>query len=265
MSEIRSRIPCTSRLIRFRSPSPDASDFFLKHPYPPTSTTRTPSSSSLSSSQRKRRRRARCLSPALLCCGRASPASDSDSDLDDDETAPHPRSPSSPRIEIFEWTPEMVDSFKLELEKLVILDFLIRNTDRGLDNFMIKPCLAPPSCSSPDSDSDFQPHLHLAAIDNSLAFPHTHPQGWRTFPYGWLYLPLQLLDHPWSKETREWYLKKLEDRKWWSELGKDMRSEFVRDCEGKEEETEKSWRKQWSVVKGQGWNLVQSLRDENEG
>jgi len=161
----------------------------------------------------------------------------------------------------------MVESFKLELEKLVILDFLIRNTDRGLDNFMIKPCLSPSSCSPPtsDSDDDFQPHLHLAAIDNSLAFPHTYPQGWRTYPYGWLYLPLPLLDHPWSEETRGRYLEKLEDREWWSELGKDMREEFVRDCEGKEEETEKAWRKQWSVVKGQGWNLVQSLRDDNEG
>ena len=33
-----------------------------------------------------------------------------------------------------------------------------------------------------------RPHIHLAAIDNSLSFPHQHPKGWRSFVYGWLYL-----------------------------------------------------------------------------
>jgi phosphatidylinositol 4-kinase type 2 len=29
------------------------------------------------------------------------------------------------------------------------------------------------------------PHLHIAAIDNSLSFPHQHPKGWRSYTYGW--------------------------------------------------------------------------------
>lgn len=36
------------------------------------------------------------------------------------------------------WTESLQQSFREELEKLVILDYIMRNTDRGLDNWMIK-------------------------------------------------------------------------------------------------------------------------------
>ncbi len=38
----------------------------------------------------------------------------------------------------FHWTPKLKQSFREELEKLVILDYIMRNTDRGLDNWMIR-------------------------------------------------------------------------------------------------------------------------------
>ena len=38
----------------------------------------------------------------------------------------------------FKWTPAIKQAFREELEKLVILDYIMRNTDRGLDNWMIK-------------------------------------------------------------------------------------------------------------------------------
>ena len=38
----------------------------------------------------------------------------------------------------FIWTDTLQQSFREELEKLVILDYIMRNTDRGLDNWMIK-------------------------------------------------------------------------------------------------------------------------------
>ena len=38
----------------------------------------------------------------------------------------------------FVWTDALQQSFREELEKLVILDYIMRNTDRGLDNWMIK-------------------------------------------------------------------------------------------------------------------------------
>lgn len=57
---------------------------------------------------------------------------------DDDET-PRVQSPQpeeqTPR---FHWTPRIKQMFREELEKLVILDYIMRNTDRGLDNWMIK-------------------------------------------------------------------------------------------------------------------------------
>lgn len=38
----------------------------------------------------------------------------------------------------FYWTDALQQSFSEELEKLVILDYIMRNTDRGLDNWMVK-------------------------------------------------------------------------------------------------------------------------------
>lgn len=38
----------------------------------------------------------------------------------------------------FAWTDNLKQSFREELEKLVILDYIMRNTDRGLDNWMIR-------------------------------------------------------------------------------------------------------------------------------
>ena len=38
----------------------------------------------------------------------------------------------------FVWTETLKQSFREELEKLVILDYIMRNTDRGLDNWMIR-------------------------------------------------------------------------------------------------------------------------------
>jgi hypothetical protein len=105
-------------------------------------------------------------------------------------------------------------------------DYLMRNTDRGSDNYMIKACeathekslvdVAPSAAQQPhmssidgrsqlhvpfaDDASSFhtvpadsssvgqsylkRPHMHIAAIDNSLSFPHEHPKGWRSYTYG---------------------------------------------------------------------------------
>jgi len=38
----------------------------------------------------------------------------------------------------FVWTDGLKQSFREELEKLVVLDYIMRNTDRGLDNWMVK-------------------------------------------------------------------------------------------------------------------------------
>lgn len=38
----------------------------------------------------------------------------------------------------FTWTDPLKQSFREELEKLVVLDYIMRNTDRGLDNWMVR-------------------------------------------------------------------------------------------------------------------------------
>lgn len=58
---------------------------------------------------------------------------------DEDDTAPRiVVSPPPQEAPKFHWTPTIKQAFREELEKLVILDYIMRNTDRGLDNWMIK-------------------------------------------------------------------------------------------------------------------------------
>lgn len=109
-----------------------------------------------------------------------------------------------------------LSEFQLDFEKMVILDYLIRNTDRGNDNWLIK---YEPAClegkvgdltgvkqliakksdgTTPGSamrmrqavqtegnlgydcwENVLMPHAKIAAIDNGLAFPFKHPDQWR--------------------------------------------------------------------------------------
>jgi phosphatidylinositol 4-kinase type 2 len=206
----------------------------------------------------------------------------------------------------FFWTEGLMQDFREQLERLVVLDFIMRNTDRGLDNFMLKycPAEAPPSSAArsviavqPDAtepmsnarrphvsavsgtDALSRPHIHMsvvfefchslsnseasysAAIDNSLAFPHSHPRGWRNYPFGWLLLPASLIGLPWSQRTRDHFCLLLTDKTWWEELVVDLRATFQQDPDF----NAGMFRKQMAVLKGQALNLLQSLRDPEEG
>jgi len=163
------------------------------------------------------------------------------------------------------------------LFRLVILDYLMLNTDRGLDNFMIKCCdidhekaaidtppvnasrvdapqmseirkpspatsgVAVPPTATPSmsalgtktpgtsTPSRRQSHIHIAAIDNSLSFPHEHPRGWRSFTYGWLYLPVSIIGRPFSEGTRNHFLPLLTSKSWWEETSWQLRQLFALD------------------------------------
>jgi hypothetical protein len=178
------------------------------------------------------------------------------------------------------------------------------NTDRGLDNFMIKYCesdhekvlvdVAPsrnshvevpqmselgkspsnvgtstpsqgpsmPSStpyghSAPEASAyNRQPHIHIAAIDNSLSFPHEHPRGWRSYTYGWLYLPVSIIGRPFSEKTRNHFLPLLTSKFWWEETSYQLRQLFALDPDFHP----KMFRKQLAVIKGQALNIVQSLK-----
>lgn len=65
------------------------------------------------------------------------PSSSREDDAESDDGQDSPRS-LTPGPDNFVWTPTLKQTFREELEKLVILDYIMRNTDRGLDNWMIK-------------------------------------------------------------------------------------------------------------------------------
>jgi hypothetical protein len=69
-------------------------------------------------------------------CRPSNTASPSDEASSDDESNNQERTPLGPSH--FAWTENLKQSLREELEKLVILDYIMRNTDRGLDNWMIK-------------------------------------------------------------------------------------------------------------------------------
>lgn len=132
----------------------------------------------------------------------------------------------------------MSHKFQLQFERLVVLDYIIRNTDRGNDNWLIKyeqPRItptpsngsgaAPPSASEPLIDNtDWNlvqlPEISIAAIDNGLAFPYKHPDSWRAYPYHWAWLPQAKV--PFSRETRELVLPLLSDMNFVQDLCDDL-------------------------------------------
>jgi phosphatidylinositol 4-kinase type 2 len=249
------------------------------------------------------------MSALKVICGKTGPSEDvyDDADYEEDQ-ALYDATEHSGVHRPFYWSQSLQDNFREELEKyvlapfkqlsdpshfattrLVILgiytlhaaccatksdtfpDYLMLNTDRGADNYMIKFCdndhsntlvdvapsrsvrlempvmselrrtegsrsgTPPPEASSSNgaahtsaprptsrtsaafSDWKRRPHVHIAAIDNSLSFPHEHPQGWRSYTYGWLFLPVSLIGRPFSDKTRNHFLPLLTSKAWWEE------------------------------------------------
>ncbi|SCU83162.1 LADA_0C09912g1_1 [Lachancea dasiensis] len=151
----------------------------------------------------------------------------------------------------FHWNTQTLSSFRLEIEKLIILDYLMRNTDRGLDNWMIRVRQLPNKTWE----------IKLAAIDNALSFPWKHPDEWRSFPYGWLYLPVNILAQPFSETTRKHFLPLLTSTKWWEKCYEELAVQFSLDAEFKS----RMWRRQWGVLKGQAFNVVETLKNPTQG
>ncbi|KAH9839416.1 phosphatidylinositol 3 and 4-kinase-domain-containing protein [Rhodofomes roseus] len=278
----------------------DASDFLRKHPWPG----RAISDTFDDSNHRKGSWSKKLLSTLKIVCGRTQDEEDM-YDEDDREDERYLFDASESRTnEPFHWTPALQDSFREELEKLVILDYLMLNTDRGADNYMIRYCDgeqgkslvdvapsrnlempqmtelrrtdsgrstpqmcpgAPPAYSRATSTNGQpytrQPHIHIAAIDNSLSFPHEHPKGWRSYTYGWLYLPVSIIGRPFSQKTRDHFLPLLTSKAWWTETTYQLRKLFAVDPDFHP----KMFNRQLAVVKGQAWNIVQALRHADEG
>jgi hypothetical protein len=69
---------------------------------------------------------------------RPSASAPADDAASSDEERDDGREDLPPGANKFVWTEQLKQSFREELEKLVILDYIMRNTDRGLDNWMVK-------------------------------------------------------------------------------------------------------------------------------
>jgi phosphatidylinositol 4-kinase type 2 len=109
----------------------DASAFLRQHPWPG----RPPSE--MEEAEHKSRRRNRIGRRLRSLCGRAEDV-DSDDEIDSARDLEAGQE-ADERSREFRWTPELMQDFREELEKLVIFDYIIRNTDRGR-NFSLLPC-----------------------------------------------------------------------------------------------------------------------------
>ena len=258
-------------------------------------------------------------------CRPSSQAAYDEFESDDEQSAREQR-PLGP--DNFRWTESLKQSFREELEKLVILDYIMRNTDRGLDNWMVKvdwetqegsiaseppqlnmdvsndeerePAARPvdltqrmqpaSSKSHPyrvqkpmnagNSTSARNPKISIGAIDNSLSWPWKHPDAWRrydpalsgcarvnrinpvgSFPFGWLFLPVDLIGRPFSQKTRNHFLPLLTSTTWWSQTSHELRKVFQIDPDFQE----KMFSRQMAVMKGQAWNVVETLKTPDHG
>lgn len=155
---------------------------------------------------------------------------------------------------LFEWTRECLLQFQEQLEKLVILDYIMRNTDRGADNWMIKVEWKE---TQPEAGiRRVYPYLKIGAIDSGLAFPWKHPDEWRSFPFGWLFLPYSIIGQPFSAKTRQHYLPLLTLKFWWEQTIVKLKEVFSKDADFKE----RMWLRQVAVLKGQAFNVVEILK-----
>lgn len=103
----------------------DANIFLREHPWPDQYW------SGFRSNDTHRNRRKRWTAN----CQPSSRPVDDEIESDDEHTTGE-QQPLGP--DNFMWTESLKQSFREQLEKLVILDYIMRNTDRGLDNWMVK-------------------------------------------------------------------------------------------------------------------------------
>ncbi|KAF4071724.1 hypothetical protein AMELA_G00276650 [Ameiurus melas] len=144
-----------------------------------------------------------------------------------------------------------------QFERLVVLDYVIRNTDRGNDNWLIKYEKAGEGEQLKDCEWSEPKEcvIQIAAIDNGLAFPFKHPDEWRAYPFHWAWLPQAKV--AFSQETRDLVLSRISDMNFVQDLCEDLYELFKTD-KGFDKAM---FEKQMSVMRGQILNLTQALKD----
>ncbi|CAB4061062.1 PI4K2 [Lepeophtheirus salmonis] len=128
------------------------------------------------------------------------------------------------RFEADKLSEETSKEFQLKFERLVVLDYIIRNTDRGNDNWLIKHTKEKKDSEESESIPEA---VDIAAIDNGLAFPFKHPDSWRAYPYHWSWLPCSKKEF--SDEIKELVLPKLSDMNFAQDLCDELYNLFKTD------------------------------------
>lgn len=82
-----------------------------------------------------------------------------------------------------------------------------------------------------------------------------------SFPFGWLFLPVDLIGRPFSQKTRDHFLPLLTSTTWWSQTQMALKRVFQMD----EDFQERMFAKQIAVMKGQAWNVVEALKSPDHG
>lgn len=82
-----------------------------------------------------------------------------------------------------------------------------------------------------------------------------------SFPFGWLFLPVDLIGRPFSQKTRDHFLPLLTSTAWWSQTQHALRKVFQLDPDFQE----KMFSRQIAVMKGQAWNVVETLKTLDHG
>ena len=147
---------------------------------------------------------------------------------------------------------EVSREFQHQFEKLVVLDYIIRNTDRGNDNWLIQ---YENSKTASVGNEATAASIKVAAIDNGLAFPIKHPDNLRAYPYHWAWTPYAKI--PFSEHTKELILNKICDKNFVQELCEELYGLFRTD-KGFDQHM---FDKQMSVMRGQILNLSRALKD----
>lgn len=147
--------------------------------------------------------------------------------------------------------------FQSQFERLVVLDYIIRNTDRGNDNWLIRCEKQTHEDEVTDTKwtDDKETLIKIAAIDNGLAFPFKHPDEWRAYPFHWAWLPQAKV--PFSEEIKNLVLPCISDMNFVQDLCEDLYELFKIDRKF----DKATFEKQMSVMRGQILNLTQALRD----
>ena len=188
---------------------------------------------------------------------------------------------------------ETRNTFQSEFEKMTILDYAMRNTDRSMNNWLIHFSRVPikqtdssvvelpersntikldvegakeikktsrlnASCTHLESilqdQRKSQTRVKIACIDNGLAFPFKHPHEVRSYPYSWA--TLSYAKKAYSANIREQLLPLLSDLGNWGLLVQELKQLFQLDAEF----NEIIFRKQMAILRGQLHNIVEALK-----